>query len=88
MASAEPEPISPEEEGTRGALLARCGVLLLANGQTTEGTRLSVERLSVVLGRPARLRARWGELTLYGKDAAALSEVEPAGRRHQPGRCG
>ncbi len=76
MASAGPEPV-PRQAQT---LLARCATLLLANGQTTEGTRLAVEHLSHALGRPARLRARWGQVTLYGTDGeAALFEVEPTG---------
>ena len=80
MASAEPEPISREGEVARGALLARTGVLLLANGQTTEGARLAVERLSIALERPIRLGARWGELTFYTlDDAATVVEVEPTG---------
>ena len=79
MASAAPEPISHPDEAT-GALLARSTTLLLANGQTTEGTKMAVERLSVALGRPAKLRARWGQATLYARDgAAAFIEVNPAG---------
>ena len=80
MASAGPEPISAEDAEVE-ALLTRSAVLLLANGQTTEGARLAVERLSVALGRPSRLRARWGQATLYAVagGAAALVEVEPAG---------
>lgn len=80
MASAGPKPASPEGEAAKGVLLARSAVVLLANGQTTEGTRLTIQRLSVALGRPIRLRARWGELALYAPDnAAAFVEVEPAG---------
>ncbi len=55
-------------------------MLLLANGQTTEGARLAIERLSAALRLPARLQARWGELVLYAPDqATAFAEVEPAG---------
>ena len=79
MASAGPEPVRRQDDAA-AALLARSATLLLANGQTTEGARLTVERLSVALGRPIKLRARWGQVTLYGKDGeAALVEVEPAG---------
>ena len=79
MASAGPEPVLCRDEPA-GALLARCATLLLANGQATEGARLAVERLSVALSRPVRLRARWGQVTLYGRDGnATLVEVEPAG---------
>ena len=74
-----PEAIAHQEEAA-GALLARSAALLLANGQTTEGTRLAVERLSRALGRPARLRARWGQVTFYGMNGhAAFVDVEPAG---------
>ena len=79
MASAGPEPVASEGEATEGALLARSGVLLLANGQTTEGARLAIERLSAALGQPTRLRARWGELTLYSQGAAVSVEVDPVG---------
>ena len=79
MASAGPEPVLRRDEPAP-VLLGRCATLLLANGQTTEGARLAVERLSVALNRPVRLRARWGQVTLYGKDGeAAFFEVEPAG---------
>ena len=79
MAFAGPEPVSTEDNEA-AALLARSAVLLLANGQTTEGARLAVERLSVALGRPARLWARWGQATLYAvAGGAALVEVEPVG---------
>ncbi len=59
----------------------QAATLLLANGQTTEGARLAVERLSAALGRPARLRARWGEVTLYPADGGnpAFAEVTPSG---------
>lgn len=78
MASAVPEPIPLQDEAA-GALLAKSAALLLANGQTTEGTRLVVEHMSHVLGRPARLQARWGQATLYGMNGdAAFVEVEPA----------
>ena len=66
-------------EAAGRVLLAQSAVLLLANGQTTEGTRLAVERLSKALERPTRVRARWGELTLYNSDTATLVEVEPVG---------
>lgn len=80
MASAAPEPASPEGEAAGAVLLARCAVVLLASGQTTEGVRLAVERLSLALGRPTRLQARWGELTLHAPDdSAAFVEAEPAG---------
>lgn len=80
MASAGPEPVSAEGQ-TAAALLTRGTMLLLANGQTTEGARLAVERLSVALGRPARLRVRWEQATLYAvaDGAAALIDVEPVG---------
>ncbi|MGI4953462.1 MAG: threonine/serine exporter family protein, partial [Janthinobacterium lividum] len=80
MASAGPEPVPPEGEAATRALLARSAALLLANGQTTEGVRLAVARLSVALKRPATVRARWGELALHTPgDAVAFVEVEPAG---------
>ena len=80
MAFAGPEPVSADDDEA-AALLGRSAVLLLANGQTTEGARLAVERLSVALDRPVRLRARWGQVTLYvvGGGAAALVDIEPAG---------
>ena len=43
------------------ALTAQVAFLLFANGQTTEGTRLALERLGTALGRPSRLILRWGE---------------------------
>ncbi len=74
------------EANARGDDLARslpiqAATLLLANGQTTEGARLAVEHLSAALGRPARLRARWGEVTLYLADGGnpAFAEVDPSG---------
>ena len=60
MVSAGPEPVSAEDEEV-AALLARSAVILLANGQTTEGARVAVERLSVALGRPARFCYVWGK---------------------------
>ena len=79
MVSAEPEAI-PHQDEAAGALLAQSAALLLANGQTTEGTRLAVEHLSRALGRPARLRVHWGQITFYGLNGdVAFVEVEPAG---------
>ena len=79
MASAGREPIAGQDEAAK-ALLARTAEVLLANGQTTEGTRLAVEHLARELGRPTRLRARWGQVTLYDADGdAALFEVGPVG---------
>jgi len=80
MASAEPEPGSRRDPAA-AALLARSATLLLANGQTTEGARLAVERLSSVLHRPVVLRVRWGEATLDASDGSApvWMAVEPAG---------
>ncbi len=55
--------------------------MLLANGQTTEGTRHSVERLSAALGHPPRLRVCWGEAVLYPLDGSGptVAAVDPAG---------
>lgn len=62
------------------AFLARSTTVLLDNGQTTEGTRLVVERLSVALGWPATVRVRWGQATLYGTNGkTSLIQTEPAG---------
>lgn len=62
-------------------LPARAAILLLGNGQTTEGTTHSVERLSAALGRPVRLRVRWGQATLFPVSGGtpAFADVEPAG---------
>ena len=80
MPSANPEAV-PCQDGAAGLLLATATTLLLAHGQTTEGTRLAAERLSVALGRPARLQARWGQVTLHPVDGGdpVFAEVEPLG---------
>ena len=52
------------------ALMAQVAGLLFANGQTTEQTRVAVERLGEALARPSRLAARWGELSVWTKDDA------------------
>lgn len=78
--SAAPER-PPRRDSASAALLARSAVLLLASGQTTEGARLAVERLSAALGRPILLQARWGEATLDASDGSmpVIVAVEPAG---------
>ncbi len=80
MPSTKPEAALRQDDGA-GSLPASVAALLLASGQTTEATRLAVERLSVALGRPARLRARWGQITLYPADGGrpAFAEAEPVG---------
>ena len=63
------------------ALAAGVAELLFVNGQTSEGTRIAVERLARACGRPVRFMARYGELTLqtdprgFGAQVAA----EPLG---------
>ena len=52
------------------ALIAQAAGLLFSNGQTTEGTRVAVERLGNALERPCRLTARWGELTVWTDDGS------------------
>jgi hypothetical protein len=51
--------------------------LLLGNGQTTERTRLSVERLAPTRGCPVRLAVRWGEFALQAPDWTVFGEVAP-----------
>ncbi len=46
------------------ALALRAAVLLFAHGQTTEGTRVAVERMGDGIGRRLTLDARWGELMI------------------------
>ncbi|MCW6511510.1 threonine/serine exporter family protein [Lichenifustis flavocetrariae] len=65
--------------GETTALLTRTADLLLANGQTTEGTRLAVERLGRAQGRPVRFTARWGEYVLQSPDETTFGEVAPTG---------
>jgi uncharacterized membrane protein YjjP (DUF1212 family) len=60
-------------------LLPNVASLLLANGQTTEGTRISVERLARAMGQPVRFTARWGECALQTEDRTVFGEVAPTG---------
>ncbi len=80
MRSPNPETVARGDD-VAGSLTMRAATLLLANGQTTEGARLTVEHLSAALGRPAWLRARWGEVTLYPADGGnpAFADVDPSG---------
>ena len=59
------------------ALLTRTASLLLGNGQTTEGTRLSVERLALARGCTVGFSVRWGEFALEARDRTAFGEVAP-----------
>ena len=59
------------------ALLTRTASLLLGNGQTTEGTRLSVERLALARGCPVQLTVRWGEFAIQAPDRTQVGEVAP-----------
>jgi uncharacterized membrane protein YjjP (DUF1212 family) len=52
----------------RLVLMAQVAGLLLTNGQTTEGTRVAVERLGNALERPSRFTVRWGELMVWADD--------------------
>ncbi len=61
------------------ALLTRVVALLLANGQTTEGTRLAVERLAREWGCSVKFTARWGEFLLQAADRTSIGEVSPTG---------
>ena len=61
------------------ALLTRTADLLLANGQTTEGTRLAVERLARAQGCPVRFTARWGAYALQAPDRIVFGEMAPTG---------
>lgn len=61
------------------ALLARVATLLLANGQTTEGTRIAIERLARAQGFPVRFAVRWGEYVLQAQDGTTFEEVSPIG---------
>ena len=45
-------------------LVARVAALLFVNGQTTEGTRIAVDRLSGASGQPILFEARWGDVTI------------------------
>ncbi len=80
MSFPNPEPVAHGDIVAR-SLPLQTATLLLANGQTTEGARLAVERLAAALDRPVRLRARWGEVTLYPTDGGnpAFADVDPSG---------
>ncbi len=78
------EPNSLDIEGVRlddgmTALMTRTSALLLANGQTTEGTRLAIERLARGQGRPVKFTARWGEYVLQAPECTVVGEVAPTG---------
>ena len=60
-------------------LLIRTATLLLANGQTTEGTRLAVERLAKAKGYPVGFSARWDEFVLRSESETVFGEVAPTG---------
>ena len=59
--------------------MAHVAGLLFGNGQTTERTRLAVDRLGAALHRPSRLAVRWGELTVWSDDESvgAYHAAEP-----------
>lgn len=66
------------------ALLIACMKLLFANGQTTERSVASVERLGEALGLSVAISVRWGEIALRvkgrdGFDRLEVVEVAPAG---------
>ena len=60
-------------------LLTRTATLLLANGQTTEGTRLTVERLARTQGCRVRFTARWGEFVFQTQERLIFGEAAPVG---------
>lgn len=59
--------------------MAQVAGLLFGSGQTTERTRLAVERLGVAMNWPSRLAVRWGELTVWTNDelSGACHATEP-----------
>lgn len=61
------------------AILTSTAGVLLANGQTTEGTRIAVERLARSRGYPVRFNARWGEFVLLAADRTMIGEAVPTG---------
>ena len=67
-AASIPPPVRPDP--ATPAILASIAATLLANGQTSEGTRAAVEQTAHVLGHPVRFTARWGEFTLQPDGAA------------------
>lgn len=58
------------------ALLIASARLLFANGQTTERTLASVERVGQALGLKVEISARWGELALRIEDRAGVARLE------------
>ncbi len=54
---------------------------LFINGQATDQTLATAERLGRALGLRAKVMARWGELQLHDKEAALISQIaaDPAG---------
>ena len=62
-------------------LLAATACLLFANGQTSEATRTTVERLGATLGVQADVLLQWGEIVLIvdGRASPAIPRVRPTG---------
>lgn len=56
-------------------LLVRVARLLFVHGETSEGTRRSVERLSGALGNPVMFAARWGNIRLQPDECTFGAEL-------------
>jgi uncharacterized membrane protein YjjP (DUF1212 family) len=56
-------------------LLVRVARLLFVHGETSEGTRRSVERLGKVLGTPVTFTARWGNIRLQPNEYTFGAEI-------------
>ncbi len=67
------------ENDALAAVLTRVATLLLSNGQTTEATRLAVERLAGGRGCSVKFAARWDEFVLQAADRTLVGEVMPTG---------
>ena len=61
------------------SLFVRIAAVLLANGQTSEGTRLALVRLGRAFGREVRFAPAWGASTIDDGRSAEPCFAEPAG---------
>jgi uncharacterized membrane protein YjjP (DUF1212 family) len=73
--SSSPDFQTPTREAALG-FVALAAALLFANGQTTERTVVTAERLGRALGGPVRVLPNWGEL-IVEIEGTSLSQIVP-----------